>query len=132
MTEQLTRVDANAKGVDWLVEIAMWLALVPRLERDELTAAMQAACTRHLGAIAEDPSTLRLLLKLSSDQQAFVLGLKDENLAALTDRSAAIRVTAVDWLKTRNVQVPGYDPMAQRSERRHAIRQYQAAQEAGQ
>lgn len=132
MTQQLTRVDARSDKVGWLLEIAIWQALLPRMERNELSPPLQAACTRHLGAIADDPSTLLLLLKTFRDGNAFVSGLIEENLAALADRSPAVRLAAVRWLTSQQITVTGYDPMAPKSERRHALRQFLTAREAGQ
>jgi ligand-binding sensor domain-containing protein len=108
----------------------MWQALIPRLERDELTPSLHSAATRHLGAIFDDASTLQLLLKMSRDSESFARGLLEENLAALADRSAAIRVTAVTWLHGQNVAVDGYDAMGSKVDRRRAVRRYLTAQEA--
>ena len=132
MTEQLGRVDAKSEQVAWLVEIAIWQALIPRLEREELAASLQAACWRHLGALASDASTLQLLLKMSRDGESFLRGLVEENLAALADRSAAVRVAAVTWLHGQGIVCAGYDAMADKNERRHALRQFQMLREAGQ
>lgn len=129
MTEQLALVDCTVENVGWPVEAAMWQALIPRLERDELTPALHSAATRHLGAIFDDASTLQLLLKMSRDGESFARGLLEENLAALADRSAAIRVTAVTWLGGKNVAVDGYDAMGSKVDRRRAVRRYLAAQE---
>ena len=93
---------------------------------------MQAACWRHLGALASDASTLQLLLKMSRDGESFLRGLVEENLAALADRSAAVRVAAVTWLHGQGIVVAGYDAMADKNERRHALRQFQMLREAGQ
>ncbi|MFT7537535.1 MAG: hypothetical protein ACI85K_003495 [Hyphomicrobiaceae bacterium] len=130
MTEQLALVDCTAENVAWPVEAAMWQALIPRLERDELTPSLHSAATRHLGAIFDDASTLQLLLKMSRDSESFARGLLEENLAALADRSAAIRVTAVTWLHGQNVAVDGYDAMGSKVDRRRAVRRYLTAQEA--
>ncbi|MFT4513194.1 MAG: hypothetical protein ACI89X_000110 [Planctomycetota bacterium] len=130
MTEQLGLVDGTVDNVGWPVEAAMWQALIPRMERDELTPSLQAAATRHLGAIYDDASTLQLLLKMSGDGESFARGLLEENLAALGDRSAAIRVTAVTWLHGKKVAVDDYDAMGSKADRRGAVRRYVAAQEA--
>src|SRR5690606_27894592 len=85
MSEQLGQVDPNSEQVNWLIESAMWRALLPRMERDELPAPLHAACTRHLGALGQDASTLLLLLRTANDGKAFVEAIIDENLAALGD-----------------------------------------------
>jgi len=103
---------------------------VPRMERDELPASLRAACTRHLGALGQDASTLLLLLRTARDGESFVRGVIDENLAALGDRSAALRVTAVTWLQGQQITVSGYDALASKVERKHALRQFLATREA--
>jgi hypothetical protein len=130
MTEQLALVDSTAENVAWPVEAAMWQALIPRIERDELTPSMRAAATRHLGAIFDDASTLQLLIKTTHDGKSFARGLIEENLAALADRSAAIRVTAVTWLRDKQVKVDGYDAMGSKQDRRRAVRRHLIALEA--
>lgn len=130
MTEQLALVDSTVENVGWPVEAAMWQALIPRMERDELTPSMRSAATRHLGAIFDDASTLQLLLKTTRDGESFARGLLEENLAALADRSAAIRVTAVTWLRGKQVEIDGYDAMGSKTDRRRAVRRYLIALEA--
>lgn len=130
LTARLDRVAPAETGDGWAVEASMWRALVPRMERDDWTPSLRAAAMRHLGAIADDASTLLLLLKMADGDDAFAKGLLEENLGALADRSAAVRVTATRWLKERGVEVAGYDPMGNKADRRRAVRRYLAAREA--
>lgn len=127
MTTALRDVDPAAADLAWAFERALWRALLPRLERDELSPALAAACWRHLGAAADDPGLLRLSLDAAADATAFAAALRDENLAALAARSAATRVRAHDWLTAQGAAVADYDPLAPLAARRHALHRHQAA-----
>ncbi|MFN3244874.1 MAG: hypothetical protein ACE37K_25460 [Planctomycetota bacterium] len=131
VTKGMTAADADADDVAWQLERGLWSSLMPRLERDELTPAMRASVTRHLGALVGDPASLSLLLETCDGREAFTRGIRDENVLALDDRSAAVRITAQTFLATRGVEVPGYQPMAARKQRRRAVRHYLQAQEEG-
>jgi hypothetical protein len=123
LSASLSTVDPTLPDA-WQLERGAWRALLPRIEREELTAALFAATTRHLGAVAGQGATLDLLLSTSADDDAFARALCDENIAALDDRNTALRVTAWDWLSAHGVDLPGYDPLAERDVRRRAVRRY--------
>lgn len=129
VTSDMTAADADDPNVAWHLERGMWRALMPRLERDELTPAMRAAVTRHLGAIVDDPASLSLLLATCRDCDEFGRGVLEDNVLALDDRSAAVRITAQSFLSTQGVVVADYDPMAERKQRRKAVRRFLTAQE---
>lgn len=134
MTRQLaliTAAEASSTDVGWQVEAATWQALIPRMSQEDLPPALRAASRRHIGALANDASTLQVLLTACEDADMFTEHLIEENLAALTDRSAAIRVAATDWLKIQNITIAGYDPMTSKSQRKTAIKQFFKAREAG-
>ena len=124
ITAALQPIDADAEDVAWQIERAAWRAVLPRIEREELSPPMFAATLRHLGAVADDPATLELLLQTQTTSPAFGEALLDENVAALADRSTAVRVAAHIWLDLRDVEVEGYDPMADRAQRRRALRRF--------
>lgn len=136
ISNELGKLDPSNEQTDknlaWLVEASSWRAVVPRAEREELSPALRAAFARHLGGVADDGSTLRLLLESCADGAAFERGMVEENLAALNDRSAAVRVRAAKWLAKRSVQVENYDPMASKGDRRAAVRRFLRTREAGQ
>jgi len=131
ISQQLDRLDPNAEGLSWLVESATWQALIPRAERDELSPALLAAFTRHLGGLGSDGATLRLLVSTATNEEQFATRLIDENLAALTDRSAAVRASALTWLEDRQIEVQGYDPSGDKLARRDAVRRLLKQREAG-
>ncbi len=130
ISNELSRLDPKAKNLPWLVEAAAWRALVPGAERGELSPSLRAAFVRHLGSLCDDGATLRLLVRVATDGNQFADALIDENLAALTDRSAAVRVRAVSWLHSRKIRIDNYDAMGSKAERRGAVRRYLAAKEA--
>ena len=80
VTPEMTATDPDSDDVAWQLERALWRALMPRLERHELTPAMQAAAVRHLGALADDPATLSLLLQTCGDDAAYRQALTSENV----------------------------------------------------
>ena len=134
MTKQLAMIKAAAASptqVKWQVEAATWQALIPRMGQEDLPPALRAASRRHIGALANDASTLQVLLKACEDADMFTEHLIEENAAALSDRSAAIRVAALEWLKSQKITVDGYDPMASKTERKKSIKQFFKARQAG-
>jgi len=130
ISSELSRLDPLTKNLPWLVEAAAWRALVPRAERDELSPSLRAAFVRHLGGLSDDGGTLRLLVSVATNGDQFADALIDENIAALNDRSAAVRVCAVSWLHNRRIRIDNYDAMHSLAQRRSAVRRYLAAQEA--
>lgn len=97
-------------------------SLLPRLDRDDLPPGLLAALRRQLGAGCDDTAELRRMLQQGTDCDAFTRALRDENLAALDDRSAAVRVRAHDWLATHGGSLPGFDPLGPAKERRAVLR----------
>jgi hypothetical protein len=124
ITAALADVDLGRDDVAWQFERAMWRALVPRLERDELPRALHSAFLRNFGALADDSASLGLLLTTSNDGEAMCAGTRDANVDALGDRDAAMRVRAHDWLRYKGVAVLDYSPLAPANERRAALRAY--------
>ena len=130
ITEQLATLPAEATTATWPFERELLRALLPQLERDELGAALQAGVRRQLGAVADDAGTLRQLLASSADCPAFAAALRDENLAALADRTPAVRVAAHDWLLQHGGSVNGFEPLAPASQRKQALRAHAVAEAA--
>ncbi len=124
VTQTLASVQPMAADVSWQFERALWLALLPRQQRDELTPALRAAVGRHLGALANDATALQFTLTVANSTAAFLTAVHAANVAALADRHPADRVRAHDWLRANGGSVRDYDPLADRSERRAALRQH--------
>ncbi|MCB9877212.1 MAG: hypothetical protein H6835_06365 [Planctomycetes bacterium] len=130
ITRALAALPPEQREQPWPLERAVWTGLRPRIERDDLTPALRASLVRQLGALDDDPSTLSLLLDTSVDCGAFAAALREENVVALDDRSAALRVVADDWLRRNAAAVPGYAPLADKAVRREALHAWRAAQAA--
>lgn len=119
--------DPAAAEAAWPFERAVWLALLPLVERGELSLALQAAFARHLGAIADDPAALRALLAAAGDEASFLAAVRRENEFALADRHAAVRCAGHDWLLRHGCAVADYDPLAAAAARSLALRRHAAA-----
>lgn len=124
VTAALVEVDLARDDVAWQFERAMWRALVPRLERDELPRAVHAMFLLHFGALADDGAAIGLLLEVSADGPAMCAAVREANVEALADRDAAMRVRANDWLRYYGTVVPDYAPLAPLEQRRAALRAY--------
>lgn len=122
ITNALTRLTADERALPHRVEATMLGALLPRLDRDDLPPGLLAALRRQLGAGCDDTAELRRMLQQSPDCDAFARALRDENLAALDDRSAAVRVRAHDWLVAHGGALAGFDPLGPAKERRAVLR----------
>lgn len=121
-TAALAELQADDRRRPQRVEAAMLASLLPRLDRDDLPPGLLAALRRHLGAGCDDTAELRRMLQQSADGAAFAKALREENLAALDDRSAAVRVRAHDWLGEHGGALDGFDPLAPTKERRAVLR----------
>lgn len=95
------------------------------LRRDQASPALYARSLQLLGALALDPGALDLLLDEAADSASMDQGLLRENLRALGDRHASVRLRASDWLAARGTTVPGYDPLGDASSRAAALAQFQ-------
>ncbi|HEX5051611.1 MAG TPA: hypothetical protein VFZ65_07565 [Planctomycetota bacterium] len=124
-------VDSTAPDYAWRFERAAWLALIPGMQRDELTPALHACMQRHFGALGSDATMLEMHLNGSPDAPSFDAAVREENLAALDDSAAAIRARAHDWLTARALAVPGYAPLDGKQVRREALRRHEREAAAG-
>lgn len=120
--DELARLDATRPDYPWAFERALWSALVPGLQRDQLPPGLTAAVVRQLGAVAAEPSVLQLHLQTSTDATAFATTLRQENVYALAERDPVLRVRAHDWLVARGHAVAGYEPLAPEPDRSSALR----------
>lgn len=121
-TAALAALTAEDRTLPHRVEGALLGSLLPRLDRDDLPPGLLAALRRQLGAGCDDTAELRRMLQQGTDCDTFTRALRDENLAALDDRSAAVRVRAHDWLATHGGALPGFDPLGPAKERRAVLR----------
>lgn len=124
---ELDAMAATRDPVDaFAFERAAWRGLLPRLERDELAPGLCASVARSLGAVADDATTLRLLLMTSPDATAFAAALRNENVQALADRDVRVRAAAHEWLLANGTTIAGYDPFGTGPARSNALRAFAA------
>lgn len=111
----------------WLLERACLEELGEAKESGTLSPALQGQLWIHLGESARSlDSVLRASRRLRSCRE-FAEWLADEQLAALSDRSASVRLRAHGWLLRHERPVPAYEPLADLGARRSALRQYEEA-----
>ncbi|MEO6598132.1 MAG: hypothetical protein ABIP94_25595, partial [Planctomycetota bacterium] len=127
ITTATAAAEPTATDYAWQFERAAWSALLPAMQRDELPPALHACALRHFGALGNDAVMLEMHLRGSRDAPAFAAAVLEENLAALDDRGAAVRVRAHEWLTANAAVVPDYAPLDPRPSRRSALRRYAAA-----
>lgn len=127
ITAGLAALPIEAREQAVRIEAAVLQSLLPRLERDDLPPGLTAALRRQLGAATDDTFELRRMLADCRSGDEFTAMLIEENREALTDRSAAVRVRADDWLRLHEAGVPGFDPLGPARQRREALRAAEAA-----
>lgn len=114
----------------WPFEQHVWSALLPQLQRDELTPGLRSSVLRQLGSLVYDPATLGTLLQVCRSEAEFFTAVREENLLALADHDAAPRVRAHEWLAGNGGSVPGFDPLAPTDERQTVLRAFHATEAA--
>lgn len=127
ITTEVERTSARAADYPWQFERAVLLALVPGLQRDNLSPALYACAVRQLGAVAFDPAGLRIALRAAKSAHEFTAQLQRQNVEDLDDRDPAARLAAHRWLEGHGETVPGYDPLGEPAARRAALQQHAAA-----
>jgi hypothetical protein len=110
----------------WQLARAVWGVLAQAAQRGDLSLGTQACLVRHVGSLAHEPLGLEDALLASTSLAEFHAAVRDANLLALQDLAAPSRVHAHDWLAARGRAVPDYDPLAEESSRRAALRAYAA------
>lgn len=117
----------------FLLEIAAFRAVLPRLQIDALPPRLYAWTIRHGGTAASNPGVLSYLLDEATSVDGLQAAFVEANVDALTNVDPGTRMRAVRWLGEHGVEVPGFDPLADRSARRRALRAFERAraEEAG-
>jgi hypothetical protein len=98
--------------LQWMCEAAVIHQLPPELF---------SVLAIHTGDLAHRPDEVLGLLKSVQSSDELNQRLIAENYIALEDNSPSVRVTAYDWLKTRNSAPAGFDPLGDGKARRAAI-----------
>lgn len=114
---------AAAAATDaFATERAIWQALLPAMERGEVTPATQACLRRHLGVLGLDPTSYEFVLATATTMAELETAIAARNFDGLDARRAGHRVTAAAWLRRNGRALDGYDPLAARAERRAVLR----------
>ena len=109
----------------WRLERASWTLLARRGVEETLDPVGQAALLRHGGALGRFPDVLLDLVAASSDLEGFARRLVTEQRYFLEDSDPSARLRAHEWLLARGRAVPDYDPLAERAERRAALKAFE-------
>ncbi len=113
----------------WLLESAAY-GLVARAETEgRLSESMRGVLYRHAGEAGRSPATILEMVADSHDLREFADHLADENRLSLEDGDPVARVRAFDWLASRGLEPPGFDPLAPARTRREALRRAQDARD---
>lgn len=127
ITRGLGSTAADDPERPWRFEAAVWSAMLPALQHDELPFGLRSCLLRHFGALGGDATTLQTLLAASRDAASFARAVQEENVLALASRDVVQRVRGHDWLVARGSAVPDYDPLAPVAARRQALRRHAEA-----
>jgi hypothetical protein len=90
---------------------------------------LDAILTRHLGEVGRDPLAMEDLLlggRPLAELRQEVIAMNREYLHY---PAASTRVRAFDWLKVRELEPPGYDPLGPAATRRAALTRFEEALE---
>jgi hypothetical protein len=130
LRERLRTVPDSAVDPSWVYdrETLSWIAEVGR--QRTIPPELEAVLLRHCGEMAHFPDLLGDMVASSPDRATFDRLLLAEHVFLLEDPSPAARVRALEWLAARDSAPEGYDPLAERDERRAVVRAWEAAREA--
>lgn len=109
-------------GLAWLLETTSLELMAERLEESGVSRDLDAILTRYAGQAGRVASALERVLAQTSGLEQLREAIERENMVFLADTSPAARARAHSWLKARNLETPGYDPLASVEERRNALR----------
>lgn len=115
--------------LQWFLDRTALQLLCQRAEEQKLSSELQSVMLLHTGDLARRPDALMDLLRSVRSSEELQQRLVAENFVALEDSAPAVRVTAFDWLRSRQRAPAGFDPLADARSRRAAIDQ--AVSDAG-
>jgi hypothetical protein len=107
--------------IGWILERNACRAALLGHARGLTGAETLAATTRRAGEVGRIPGLLAKVAASSKSIEEFDRLLRIENFNFLLDPEPSSRVWAYDWLKARGMAPQGYDPLADREERRQAL-----------
>ncbi len=110
------------EGIGWRLDAASWTVLAEGALEETLDKELEGVLFRRAGALATFPDVLLDSVRGAGGiPKRFHQRLVIEQLYFLEDPNDSLRLRAYDWLKEYGVIVPGYDPLAERDERRVAL-----------
>ena len=117
----------NTTELGWLVEKRALLWLLERREDEEraMEPELYAILTRAGGELSTYPDLFRELVLSSRDMSDLWTRVELENRVYLEDARPGPRVRAFDWLDSQALAPAGFDPLAERPERREALARYE-------
>lgn len=117
----------NARELGWIVESQALLWLLERREDEErpIEPELYAILTRASGQLSSYPDLLRELVNSCSNIEELRARIEQENRVFLEDARPGPRVRAFDWLDAQALAPAGFDPLAERPERREALARYE-------
>lgn len=119
--QTLPRDDRDALD-GWALEASAWTFLcVLAIERPPLPDALTGLLAAHAGEVSGSPGLLRDLVGASASRADLEQRLVAENGILLEDADPAARLRACAWLAERGLAPDGFDPLADKDERRAAL-----------
>lgn len=112
---------SDKRNVAWQMDRAA-LALLAKLQADnQLPPELSAVLADQAGEAGRHSSSMDEVLENLQNPEDLTRRLVATNLQYLADNSPGSRARAFDWLKSRELAPPGYDPFGGARERRAAL-----------
>ncbi len=123
----------NTTELGWLVERRALLWLLERREDEEraMEPELYALLTRAGGELSTYPDLFRELVQSSRNMTDLWSHIEQENRVFLEDARPGPRVRAFDWLDAQGLAPAGFDPLAERPQRREALARYEESLDEG-
>ena len=107
----------------WVLDKTTYGLLYTIQKTKPLPEQLRIALALHLGEAAWHASSLDEMDRALASRADYRLRIIKENLIYLEDSSPADRLTAYDWLKSRHLAPPNYNPLAGNQARNTALDQ---------
>jgi hypothetical protein len=104
-------------------------AVASRATDNELSSVVRGIVLMYAGEAGRHPALLRDILETSFSSEQMTERVLAANIDFLQSSSPSSRVRAYDWLVGREIILEGYDPLADRAERRAALEAFAEARE---
>lgn len=115
-------LDELTASIGWRLDAAAWSLLAEGALEETLDPELMGVFYRRAGAVAAFPDIVQDAIKAARGNRIrFEERLVTEHRYFLEDPSPSARLRASDWLKEHGVALGGYDPLADRKQRRAAL-----------